>query len=81
MHIYIQTILYGCGVWVNLIDAGISFTHLASAMPAAYKKLKNPPRGVSNRRAALQWIRTNIQQGKQSKILFLVVSVFIILAV
>ncbi|XP_046451160.1 galactosylgalactosylxylosylprotein 3-beta-glucuronosyltransferase S-like [Daphnia pulex] len=42
---------------------GIPFTHLASAMPSAYKKLKNPPRGVSNRRAALQWIRSNVKQG------------------
>lgn len=41
----------------------IPFTHLASAMPSAYKKLKIPPRGVSNRRAALQWIRSNIKQG------------------
>lgn len=43
--------------------AGIPFTHLASEMPAAYKKLKIPPRGVSNRRAALKWIRRNVKQG------------------
>lgn len=42
---------------------GIPFTHLASEMPAAYKKLKTPPRGVSNRRAALKWIRRNVKQG------------------
>lgn len=38
-------------------------------MPSAYKKLKNPPRGVSNRRAALQWIRSNVKQGKSYQII------------
>jgi beta-1,3-glucuronyltransferase len=51
--------------------AGIPFTHLASAMPSAYKKLKNPPRGVSNRRAALQWIRSNVKQGISNQILII----------
>ena len=43
--------------------AGIPFTHLASAMPARYRKHATQPRGVSNRRAALQWIRDNVQKG------------------
>lgn len=42
---------------------GISFTHLASEMPTEYLKHKIRPRGVANRRAALSWIRKNVQQG------------------
>ena len=39
------------------------YTHMASPMPAHFRKHKPPPRGVSNRRAAIQWIRSNVQSG------------------
>ena len=32
-------------------------------MPTEYLKHKIRPRGVANRRAALSWIRKNVQQG------------------
>lgn len=32
-------------------------------MPDKYKKLKTKPRGVSNRNAALKWIRENRKSG------------------
>ena len=32
-------------------------------MPEKYKKLKTKPRGVSNRNAALQWVRQNRKSG------------------
>lgn len=36
-------------------------------MPEVYRARKNAPRGVANRRAALNWIRTN---GKKSGVLY-----------
>ncbi|XP_049276845.1 galactosylgalactosylxylosylprotein 3-beta-glucuronosyltransferase S isoform X1 [Anopheles funestus] len=38
---------------------GIPYTQLASPMPEMYRARKNAPRGVANRRAALNWIRQN----------------------
>ncbi|XP_061516197.1 galactosylgalactosylxylosylprotein 3-beta-glucuronosyltransferase S isoform X1 [Anopheles gambiae] len=38
---------------------GIPYTQLASPMPTMYRGRKNAPRGVANRRAALNWIRQN----------------------
>ncbi|XP_063699186.1 galactosylgalactosylxylosylprotein 3-beta-glucuronosyltransferase S [Culicoides brevitarsis] len=39
---------------------GIPYTHIASPMPDHYRTIKGPaPRGVANRRAALNWIRSN----------------------
>uniref|UniRef100_A0A182PTY9 Galactosylgalactosylxylosylprotein 3-beta-glucuronosyltransferase n=1 Tax=Anopheles epiroticus TaxID=199890 RepID=A0A182PTY9_9DIPT len=38
---------------------GIPYTQLASPMPEMYRARKNAPRGVANRRAALNWIRRN----------------------
>lgn len=38
---------------------GIPFLHLSSPMPFQYRAHKTIPRGVSNRRAALQWIAKN----------------------
>ncbi|KAH8408141.1 hypothetical protein KR222_000708 [Zaprionus bogoriensis] len=35
---------------------GIPFTHLASPMPQKFRTHKPAPRGVANRRAALQWL-------------------------
>jgi len=42
---------------------GIPHTHLNAQMPDKYKKLKTKPRGVSNRNAALKWIRENRKSG------------------
>lgn len=39
--------------------SGIPYTHISSPMPDTYRTHKLVPRGVSNRRAALNWIRTN----------------------
>lgn len=40
---------------------GIPYTHIASPMPDYYRTMKgiSLPRGVANRRAALNWLRTN----------------------
>ncbi|XP_063861820.1 galactosylgalactosylxylosylprotein 3-beta-glucuronosyltransferase S-like isoform X2 [Scylla paramamosain] len=44
----------------SLLDRlGLSYTHLASPMPEVYRREKYVPRGVSNRRAALQWVQEN----------------------
>ncbi|KAH8289897.1 hypothetical protein KR018_000587 [Drosophila ironensis] len=43
---------------------GIPFTHLVSPMPSKFRNDKPAPRGVANRRAALQWIqRHNLTNG------------------
>jgi len=42
---------------------GIPYTHLNAQMPDKYKKLKTKPRGVSNRNAALRWVRQNQKSG------------------
>ncbi|XP_065358337.1 galactosylgalactosylxylosylprotein 3-beta-glucuronosyltransferase S isoform X2 [Calliphora vicina] len=43
---------------------GIPFTHLTSPMPERFRNVKSKPRGVSNRRAAMQWLRQrNITTG------------------
>jgi len=39
--------------------SGIPFVHLSSPMPYHYRSHKSIPRGVSNRRAALSWIKNN----------------------
>ncbi|XP_027850679.2 galactosylgalactosylxylosylprotein 3-beta-glucuronosyltransferase S-like [Aphis gossypii] len=46
---------------MNLLpDFSIPYTYIASPMPAIYKRDPDAmPRGVSNRRAALNWIRLN----------------------
>ncbi|XP_017075576.2 LOW QUALITY PROTEIN: galactosylgalactosylxylosylprotein 3-beta-glucuronosyltransferase S [Drosophila eugracilis] len=36
---------------------GIPFTHMVSPMPIKFRNEKPAPRGVANRRAALQWLR------------------------
>lgn len=43
----------------SLLLPGIPYTHLASPMPEQYRKETLSPRGVANRRAALQWIKAN----------------------
>ncbi|PZC81868.1 galactosylgalactosylxylosylprotein 3-beta-glucuronosyltransferase S [Helicoverpa armigera] len=42
--------------------SGLPYTHISSPKPFAYKE-KNFPRGVSNRRAALGWLRDNVREG------------------
>lgn len=46
---------------------GIPFTHLSSPMPDFYRTQKPMPRGVANRRAAVNWIRQN---GKKPGVLY-----------
>ncbi|CAG9782031.1 unnamed protein product [Diatraea saccharalis] len=45
-----------------LRKSGIPFTHIASPKPFHYRS-NNFPRGVANRRAALDWIRHNVREG------------------
>ena len=49
-----------CSEMIHLLleDSPISYTHLSSPMPDIYKGLamKDRPRGVSSRRAGLQWV-------------------------
>lgn len=40
----------------------LPFTHLSSPKPFLYKS-SNFPRGVSNRRAALDWLQKNVEEG------------------
>ncbi|XP_017151631.1 galactosylgalactosylxylosylprotein 3-beta-glucuronosyltransferase S [Drosophila miranda] len=49
----------GCNTFMDgmLKRFGIPYTHLASPMPSNFRKVKPAPRGVANRRAALQWLR------------------------
>lgn len=46
---------------------GIPFTHIASPMPDIYRTHSSIPRGVANRRAAINWIRQN---GKKPGVLY-----------
>lgn len=46
---------------------GIPYTHISSPMPDFYRHLKPLPRGVANRRAAINWIR---QSGKKTGVLY-----------
>ncbi|KAG8326115.1 hypothetical protein J6590_050446 [Homalodisca vitripennis] len=43
--------------------AGVPFTHISSPMPEIYRSVSVIPRGVANRRAALDWIRANVKSG------------------
>lgn len=48
---------------LNLLRrTGLPFTHISSPKPYVYKGT-NFPRGVSNRRAALVWLRENVREG------------------
>lgn len=49
------------GLLINIfLSLGIPYTYIASPMPAIYKRNTDAmPRGVSNRRAAINWIRLN----------------------
>lgn len=47
--------------------AGIPYTHISSPMPDFYRSQKPMPRGVANRRAAINWIRQN---GKKPGVMY-----------
>ncbi|KAH8412987.1 hypothetical protein KR009_007325 [Drosophila setifemur] len=47
----------GFGLLIVMFPPGIPFTHMVSPMPSKFRNEKPAPRGVANRRAALQWIR------------------------
>lgn len=46
---------------------GIPYTHIASPMPDIYRGRPAIPRGVANRRAAINWIRKN---GKKPGVMY-----------
>lgn len=46
---------------------GIPYTHISSPMPDFYRSQKPMPRGVANRRAAINWIRQN---GKKPGVMY-----------
>lgn len=50
-----------CNNYLDILlnQFGIPYTHISSPMPDTYRTHKLVPRGVSNRRAALNWIRAN----------------------
>lgn len=51
------------GIVLDILKrSGLPFTHISSPKPYAYKS-SNYPRGVANRRAALSWLRENVQEG------------------
>lgn len=51
----------GCNLMLNYIlnRFGIPYTHISSPMPDMYRSFATIPRGVANRRAAINWIKTN----------------------
>lgn len=49
------------------ILAGIPYTHIASPMPDIYRTYSSIPRGVANRRAAINWIQKN---GKKPGVMY-----------
>lgn len=48
-------------------SSGIPYTHISSPMPDFYRTQKPMPRGVANRRAAINWIRL---YGKKPGVLY-----------
>lgn len=46
-----------------MFNSGIPFTHISSPMPEMYRSVNVIPRGVANRRAALDWIRLHVKSG------------------
>ncbi|XP_055902031.1 galactosylgalactosylxylosylprotein 3-beta-glucuronosyltransferase S isoform X1 [Eupeodes corollae] len=58
-----------CNIFLGYLfnKFGIPFTHISSPMPDIYRSLTPNPRGVANRRAALNWLR---QQKQTSGVLY-----------
>lgn len=52
---------------LHLSSTGMPYTHIASPMPEYYRTVSSIPRGVANRRAAINWIRQN---GRKPGILY-----------
>lgn len=50
-----------------IVCLGIPYTHIASPMPDIYRTFSSIPRGVANRRAAINWIRQN---GKKPAVMY-----------
>ncbi|KAG4079491.1 hypothetical protein HA402_005188 [Bradysia odoriphaga] len=59
----------GCNTFLDftLNRFGIPYTHIASPMPDIYRSYAPIPRGVANRRAAINWIRNS---GKKTGVLY-----------
>lgn len=55
------------GVKSILNRLGLPYTHIASPMPEVYRRERYVPRGVSNRRAALEWVR---EYGEEDGVLY-----------
>lgn len=54
-------------LFLNFSFKGIPYTHIASPMPDYYRSHKPMPRGVANRRAAINWIQKN---GKKPGVMY-----------
>lgn len=51
-------------VQLLLKNSGLNYTYLLAPMPEVFKKKKGgKPKGVSNRLAGLNWLKSNVQQG------------------
>lgn len=61
---YVFVCLFFFFVYILL---GIPYTHISSPMPDFYRSQKPSPRGVANRRAAINWIR---QCGKKTGVMY-----------
>lgn len=59
------TVCFSC--YIFHFDLGIPYTHISSPMPDFYRSQKPSPRGVANRRAAINWIR---QCGKKTGVMY-----------
>ncbi|KAK4329346.1 hypothetical protein Pmani_000295 [Petrolisthes manimaculis] len=46
-----------------LNESGLNTVYLRVQMPSKYQKVKNKPRGVANRMAGLNWVRSNGKEG------------------
>ncbi|KAL9926256.1 glucuronyltransferase S [Glossina fuscipes fuscipes] len=66
LHWIVANDYNSCNPYLNtfLYRFHIPFTHLSSPMPSQFNNAKAKPRGVSNRRAAMEWLRSrNITSG------------------
>lgn len=58
-YVFLSKLIFTPGITKLLLFEGIPYTHIASPMPDAYRSISPSPRGVANRRAALNWLRQN----------------------
>lgn len=66
-HIWISQKYKASLIFITFVFLGIPYTHIASPMPDTYRSFAPIPRGVANRRAAINWIRNN---GKRPGVLY-----------